>query len=103
MCALESHISMVTTIPQNLRKSRTLVGEQIFLMESTFDEIGLTFWLLTPETRYSVSVHLKNDFSVFNFNPAPASFKYNPHKAFRLFLIIIQLTLLCQKMAQIQF
>ena len=56
--------------PTNLRRSRTLVGTSIALIDSTLDDSGLTPLFLTQKPRYSVYVRPKKDFSAFTFNPA---------------------------------
>ena len=52
----------------NLHIQRTLVGAPMYFMASTLVHRGLTLYLLTQKPRYSVSVHLRNNFSAFTFN-----------------------------------
>ena len=54
--------------------TRTLVGESMELMASTLDARGLILYLVNQKPRYSIYVHLKNDFSLLTFNPDYAKF-----------------------------
>ena len=80
-CAKCPYINLL--VPQSW-VSHTLVVTPIFLMESTFDEICLTPWLLTNKPRYLVSVCLKTVFFKFNFNHSSVSFYNTLSKAFKL-------------------
>ena len=51
------------------------------LMVSALDARGLTLYLFTPKSRYSVSVHSKNYFYTFTFKPDAVSFYNNFHGA----------------------
>ena len=92
MCALVFCVPKITTSPKNHFTSCSLVEAPMTLMTYTLGDMGHTPYFITHKTRYSVSVHLKNDFSVFSFNSASTSFCKTFSRAFRwsveLFLAI---------------
>ena len=60
-----------------------MVRTSIYLMAYILDDRGITPFLLLQKPRYSVSVHLKNDFSAFTFIPASVSFYIKFFRDFR--------------------
>ena len=83
-------------IPMNLHVSHNLFGDSMAFMGFTLDIRGITPSLLTQKLRYSISVHLKNYFSIFTFNPISAGFCETLFRSFRWsmksFLVITSAT-----------
>ena len=83
MCVLAPHVSIIINNSKNLCTSRTLFGISIAFVKSTVEYRGLTPFLITHNLRYLFYVCPKNDFSVFTFNPASASFYRTFSSSFR--------------------
>ena len=74
MYTLAPHEPIIIKISKNCHTSHTLVGVSIDLMVSDLDSRGLTPFLLTQKLKYSVSVCLKNESSVFTSNTDSTSY-----------------------------
>ena len=96
MCTLPPHVPIIIKIFMNQLTSHSLVGAPLDLMYSTFYDKGITLYLISKNLRYSVSVHIKNNFSVFTFITTSASFFKIFFITFRWstnFIIVITITL----------
>ena len=58
----------------------------MYLITSNLDAMGLTTSLIIQKLRYSVSVHMKNYFSAFTFNPSSTSFYKTFSRDFRWYV-----------------
>ena len=73
MCTFSPYIPVIVNDPYKLSYIMYFIWIKMYLMEYNLYPRGISILFLTHKPMYLVSIHPKNEFSIFILNPASAS------------------------------